>query len=276
MLLLDAANFVSKLLLYSVSAGAIGAALHAALGLVASRRLFGLFASLLAGVAILRLLILNAQMGGSLAAAFSVDQLAWTWAGGGRPALALLLGAALLIAASRIRHWSVPVLAALSISASFALTGHTTVLAEPGLAPWIVAVHLLIAGVWLAAPVTLWPYESIPDADVVTRTRRFSQAARFLVPVLFLSGIYLYGRINGDLPSLFNSGYGQLIAAKLLLASSILGLGALNMTLISRKLAAEPMKGRAALRATLRLDAILFVAILCIIAAATTFFGPTE
>jgi len=276
MLLLDAANFVSKLLLYGVSAGAIGAALHAALGLVTSRRVFGWFAWLLAGVAILRLLILNAQMGGSLAAAFSADQLAWTWAGGGRPALALLLGAALLVAASRIRHWSMPVLAALSISASFALAGHTTGLAEPGPAPWIVAVHLLIAGVWLAAPVTLWPYETIPDADVFARTRRFSQAARFLVPVLFLSGIYLYGRINGGLLSLFNSGYGQLIAAKLLLASAILGLGALNMTFISRKLAAEPVKGRAALRATLRLDAILFVAILCIIAVATTFIGPTE
>ena len=65
-------------------------------------------------------------------------------------------------------------------------------------------------------------------------------------------------------------------AAKLLAATLILGLGALNMTRVTHQLAAEPARGRATLRITLRLDAVLFTLILGIIAAATTISGPME
>jgi len=273
--LLDAANLLTKGLLYAVSLGAIGAALHGTLGLLAYRRAFLSLAGLVAVAAVLRLLILNAQMGGSLGAALSAEQFGWTLAGGGHPALALFAGAGLLLAASLARQRSLLLLAAVSISASFGLTGHTAGLEEPGLAPWVVAGHLMIAGFWIAAPVTLWPGAAMTDANILARTEAFSRIARFAVPVLFVSGIYLFWRINGSFATPLSSGYGQLLAAKLLAATLAVGLGAINMTIIARKLATEPAKGRSALRATLRVDAILFAAILIFIAAATTISGPT-
>ncbi|MBU3922152.1 MAG: hypothetical protein KJ961_16275, partial [Alphaproteobacteria bacterium] len=69
MLLLDAANFTTKVLLYAASLGGIAAALHGALGLHSSRRAYLWIAALVAGAAALRLVVLNAQMGGSLASA---------------------------------------------------------------------------------------------------------------------------------------------------------------------------------------------------------------
>lgn len=272
--LLDAANLVTKALLYAVSLGAIGAALHGTLGLLANRRVYFWLAGLVAVAAILRLVILNAQMGGSLGAALSADQFGWTWAGGGRPALALLGGAACLLAAGIFQHRALLALAAISISASFSLTGHSAGLEAPGLAPWIVAGHLLIAGFWFAAPAILWPRPAMRDADVLARTEAFSRVARVIVPLLFVSGLYLFWRINGGFASPLSSGYGRLLAAKLSAATLVLGLGALNMTIVARKLATEPVKGRAALRATLRVDAILFAAIVALVAAATTVSGP--
>lgn len=272
---LDAANLVTKALLYAVSLGAIGAALHGALGLMANRRTWFWLAGLVAVAAILRLVILNAQMGGSLRAALSAGQFGWTWAAGGPPALALLVGAGFLIVASLVHHRILLALAAISISASFALTGHSAGLEAPGFAPWIVAGHILIAGFWFAAPVTLWPGSGIKDADVLARTEAFSWVARVIVPLVFLSGVYLFWRINGGFSGLLSSGYGQLLASKLMAATLLLGLGAVNLMFVTRQLAAEPAKGRAALRATLRAEAILFAAIIIIIAAATTVSGPT-
>ena len=276
MLLLDAANFTTKVLLYAASLGGIAAALHGALGFHTRRRAYLWIAALVAAAAALRLVVLNAQMGGSLASAFSLEQFGWTWAGGGRPALALLAGAALLAMSAGLKNRAVPLLAAGSISAAFALTGHTAGLASPGFAPWIVLGHLLIAGFWLGAPATLWPRTTTTDAEVLGRTEAFSRIARLIVPLLFASGLYLFWRINGGFETALATGYGRLLAAKLLLATVILGLGALNMTLVTRQLISDPAKGRAALRSTLRIDAILFAVILVLIAAATTLSGPTE
>jgi putative copper export protein len=276
MLLLDAANLATKILLYGASLAAIGAAIHGLLGLHANRRAYVWLAALVAAAALGRLLVLNAQMGGSLDAALSLDQFGWTWAGGGRPALALFTGAVLLVAASATEVRVLLMFAALSISAGFGLTGHTAGLETPGFAPWVVAGHVLIAGFWLAAPVTLWPRTAMTDSDVLARTEAFSRVARYIVPLLFVSGLYLFWRINGDLTSALSSGYGQLLAVKLLAAMLILGLGALNMTRVTHQLTAEPAKGRASLRTTLRLDAVLFTLILGVIAAATTISGPME
>jgi copper resistance protein D len=272
---LDAANLITKALLYAVSLGAIGAALHGALGMMASRRAYFRLAGLVAVAAILRLIILNAQMGGSLSAALSAEQFGWTWTAGGPPALALLVGAGFLIVAGLLHHRVLLMPAAISISASFALTGHSAGLEAPGFAPWIVAGHLLIAGFWFAAPATLWPRSGMKDADVLARTEAFSRVARVIVPFVFLSGIYLFWRFNDGFYGLLSSGYGQLLASKLLAATLLLGLGAVNLMFVTRQLAAQPARGRAALRATLRAEAILFAVIVIIIAAATTVSGPT-
>jgi putative copper resistance protein D len=113
------------------------------------------------------------------------------------------------------------------------------------------------------------------DADVLACTEAFSRVARVIVPLVFLSGIYLFWRINGGFSGLLSSGYGQLLASKLLAVTLLLGLGAVNLMFVARQLVAEPARGRAALRATLRAEAVLFAAIVIIVSAATTVSGPT-
>lgn len=76
--MLDTAAFASKLLLYAAALGGAGVALHRAIGIVSMRRLFLWLGSALAAATIFRLLIVNAQMGGSLSAAFAPDQFSWT------------------------------------------------------------------------------------------------------------------------------------------------------------------------------------------------------
>ena len=274
--MLDAATFASKLLLYAAALGGAGVALHRAIGIVSMRRLFLWLGIALATATLIRLIIINAQMGGSLSAAFALNQFSWTWIGVGRQTMALLAGASLLFVFAFLQIRSIAVAAAVAIAAGFGLAGHSTGLAEPGVAPFAVMLHALIAAFWFVAPFTLWPRTGDADAATLHRTRMFSRFAVFLTPLLFLSGVWLLWRIGGGIDGVIGSLYGRLLLGKLLLATAILGLGALNMTVVTQRLASAPASGRKALRATLRIDAMLFLGVLLLIASATTFAGPNE
>lgn len=274
--MLDAAVFASKLLLYAAALGGAGGALHRAIGIVSTRRLFLWLGIALVAAALLRLLIVNAQMGGSLSAAFAPDQFSWTWIGVGRQTMALLAGASLLFVSALLRVRSIAVVAAIAIAAGFGLAGHSAGLAAPGAAPFAVMLHTLIAAFWFVAPFTLWPRTGDAAAATLHRTRMFSRFAVILVPLLFLSGLWLLQRIGGGIDGVIGSLYGRLLLGKLAIACVILGLGALNMTIVTRKLAIAPPSGLKALRATLRIDAVLFLGVLLLIASATTFTGPNE
>jgi len=274
--MLDAAAFASKLLLYAAALGGAGVALHRAIGIVATRRLFLWLGSALAAAALIRLLIVNAQMGGSLSAAFAQDQFSWTWIGVGRQTMALLAGASLLFVSAFLQIRLIAVAAAVAIAGSFGLAGHSAGLAAPGVAPFAVMLHALIAAFWFVAPFTLWPRTGGADAATLHRTRMFSRVAVILVPLLFVSGVWLLWRIGGGIDGVVGSLYGRLLLGKLALATAVLGLGALNMTVVTRKLAIAPPSGLKALRTTLRIDAVLFFGVLLLIASATTFTGPNE
>lgn len=274
--MLTALAFASKLLLYGAALGAVGAAAHRGIGLDPPRRLFVALASAVISAAILRLLIVNAQMGGGLAAAFSGETLGWTWAALGGQTTAFFAGAGLAIVSAVVGSRILAALAAFAIAAGFGLAGHSAGLAAPGVAPTIVGLHVLIAGFWFLAPVTLWPRAASSDGDLLQRTRTFSRFAVLIVPVLFVSGLWLLWRIGGGVEGVLTSIYGRLLLGKLGVAAMILGLGAVNMTLVTRKLEASPAAGRSALRATLAIDAALFACVLLLVASATTFTGPPE
>lgn len=274
--MLEAAAFASKLLLYGAALGGAGAGLHQAMGIVKHRRLFVWLGGAIACTALLRLLVVNAQMGGALAAAFSADHFQWMWAGIGDQTTAFLVGAALLSVSAFSPFRIFAIAASIVIAGGFGLAGHGAGLENPGPAPYVVALHTLIAGFWFVAPFTLWPRNAEPDGLTLHRTRMFSRIAVFIVPALFVSGLWLLWRIGGGIDGVISSLYGRLLLGKLALGAAILGLGALNMTVVTERLVAAPASGCDALRATLRVDAILFLGVLMLIASATTFTGPNE
>ncbi len=269
-----------KLALYAAALLSAGLALHGALGVVerGARAAWIRNAALAAAFALafgaLKLLLLNAQLAGGLAHAFDAESFGWTWAMHAPAFIALAIGAVAALAASASqRHW-LGLITVLGFSASFALTGHTQALATPGLAPWAVGLHVLIASFWLAAPISLWPRSALADEALHRRLERFSAGAAIAVPVLFLAGLWLAWRIAGGITPLLDSAYGRLLIAKLAVATVALGLGAFNKQVITAMVATNPAQARAWLRGTLTAEAGMFAVALFIVGWATTLAGP--
>lgn len=271
-----AAAFASKLLLYAATLGGVGAGLHRAMGINVHGRLFVWLGGAVAAAVLLRVVVVHAQMSEGLAAAFSAEQFSWTWMGIGKQTTAFLVGAAVLCVTAFSASRILAIAALIVIAGGFGLAGHSVGLEVPGVAPYVVMLHTLIAAFWFAAPWTLWPRAAEAGDVTLHRTRTFSRIAVFIVPVIFISGVWLLWRIGGGVDGVISSLYGRLLLGKLALGAAILGLGALNMTVVTKKLAAAPASGRKALRATLRIDAVLFLGVLLLIASATTFTGPNE
>ena len=90
-----------------------------------------------------------------------------------------------------------------------------------------------------------------------------------------MAGAYLALRLSGGVLALFTTTYGQLLLAKLTVATVALGLGAINKQLVSRRFAKDPAGAQRLLRLTLTADTVLFFAAFAIIAWATTVSGPS-
>ncbi len=259
----------------------IGFALHAASGVVEREAFKGLrlrvaFASVVLALFVaVRLGVLIAQMGDG-SNPFDVELLPLAWMALGDSTLLIVVGA--LAAAGGVWFGSriVAALGAIVVSAGFALTGHSQGLADPGLAPAMVAAHVMIAGFWVAAPFSLYPAKALPDAQLLARLNRFSAIAIAAIPILVGLGAWLAWILTGGPEKLFGTTYGLLLLAKLVIGGVAMGLGALNKQIITAKVAADPANGRTWLRTTLLLETTLFVAAIIAVSAATTIGGPTE
>lgn len=271
-----------KLFLYSAALLSAGLALHGALGVVerSARAAWIQFSALAAAFALvlgaLKLLLLNAQLAGGLAHAFDAASFAWTWAMQAPSFIALATGAAAAFAAWVSKHHWLGLITVLGYSASFALTGHTQALAAPGLAPWIVGLHVLIASFWVAAPISLWPRSALADKALHRRLERFSAGAIVAIPLLFVAGLWLTRRIAGGIAPLLDSEYGRLLLAKLAAAGVALALGALNKQFVTAMIVRAPARGRVWLKRTLAADTLLFLAALLLVSWATTLTGPPD
>ncbi len=273
------ALFAIKLGLYGSALLAAGLALHASLNIVArADRARVMRSATVAGLvalvfSVLRLGLANVQLGG-IDALFDEATLSWTWPALGLGSMAVTAGATSLALGWLLQSRIASGVGAVALAVSFGLTGHTQALESPGLAPWAVAAHVLIAAFWLAGPITLWPTRNLEDGMLTARVTRFSNFAVATVPLLFLLGLWLALLLTGGWTSLLTSVYGQLLLAKLGVASFALALGAYNKSIVTAQLRTAPEAGRRALKLTLRLDALLFLIALSAIAAATSLTGP--
>ncbi|MBI1361767.1 MAG: hypothetical protein GC155_15930 [Alphaproteobacteria bacterium] len=274
--------FVVRFGLNATALLAIGLALHAGLGILAptDRRATLKWAGaaalglLLFGAA--RLAVLNGQMTGGLADAFNPETFALTWLTLGDASLTLGIGAGAILVAALTGIRLVAVAGALGVASAFALTGHTQGLEHPGLAPAAVAGHVLIAGFWVAAPLTLWPRHALGDAVLLEHLKRFSAIAMAAIPVLVGLGVWLAWVLAGGPSGLLGTAYGKLLLAKLAVTLVAVALGALNHQIVTGMVEAAPARGRTWLARTLSTEAVVFLAAVLIVSAATTFTGAGE
>lgn len=273
------ALFAIKLGLYGSALLAAGLGLHTSLNIIArDDRQHAMRTATIAGLlalifASLRLGLANVQLGGA-DALLDPATLSWTWPALGPSSMAVAVGAVAVTAGWLLRSSIASAIGAIAFAASFGLTGHTQALESPGLAPWAVAAHVLIAAFWFAGPITLWPARTLEEPVLLARVTRFSNFAVTAVPTLFALGLWLALLLAGGWTPLLTSLYGQLLIAKLGAASFALALGAYNKSVVTARLQTTPEAGQRALRLTLGLDAVLFLIALAAIAAATSLTGP--
>lgn len=273
-------QFADRLGLNLFAVLSIGFALHAALGVV-ERDSFGKlrWAILAASAAtalfvVLRFLILLAQMGDGTTLDFELASLAW--AALGNSSVFIVAGVLIAAAGVWLRLRALALIGGSAASVGFGLTGHTQGLADPGLAPLAVGLHVLIAGLWIAAPISLYPSTRIDDATLLARLRRFSALAVAAIPVLVALGVWLALLLAGGWPNLYGSAYGQLLLGKLAIGAVGVAIGALNKQVLTKRLASSPSAGRKLLKLTLGAEAVLFATAIILVSAATTFAGPAE
>lgn len=275
------AQFADRIGLNLAALLTIGFALHVAFGVVerdafSRLRLPALLAMVaLIAFALVRLLLLVGQMGDG-ANLIDPELMPLAWMALGPSTMLLIVGAlaagAGLLWRSRRLAW----LGALAMAASFGFTGHTQGVEKPGLLPALAAIHVLIAGFWFAAPVTLFPHTHLSDSVLLNRLKRFSAIAVFAIPLLIVLGLWLALSLTGGANQLLGSAYGRLLLLKLAAGLAALGLGALNKRVIAARVAAEPVQGRRWLRTALLAEAMFFIVAIVAVSAATTIAGPTE
>ncbi|MDP1907536.1 MAG: hypothetical protein Q8K85_04485, partial [Hyphomicrobium sp.] len=116
--------FAIKMGFYSSALFAAGIGLHAAISIIEPEnrqsvlRTAAIAALISAGFFAAKLLILNAQLGGSLGATFDTTTMGWTWRAQSASALAAFAGAAALVAAWISRTSAFALLGAVCISGS--------------------------------------------------------------------------------------------------------------------------------------------------------------
>ena len=259
----------------------IGIALHAAIGVV-ERETLKRWRSLTIGLALAtstlafaRLLLLNLQMGDA-STILDPDLTAIGWMALGPSSLAFLVGAAGVVLGVALGQRIILGGGAIIVTAGFALTGHTQALSEPGVMPYVVALHAAAGGFWVAAPLTLAPTAMVSDDVALARLKRFSAAAMAAVPLLFIAGLWLAWVLAGGAAGLLGTAYGWLLMAKLSAAMAALGVGAFNQKVVTAKVATDPPAGRRWLRRTLTAEAVLFVFAILAVSAATTLTGAGD
>lgn len=152
-------------------------------------------------------------------------------------------------------------------AASFAVSGHA---ASAAPRPWMavaVAIHAAAMLFWIGAlPGLAAALKAGADAGLL---RRFSRLATPLVAALAASGAALaWVQLGGAAEALWQTGYGRVLTAKLVLAALLLALAAVNRLVLTPALAAGDPAARRRLGRSVRAEIALGLAIL---AAAALF-----
>ncbi len=151
------------------------------------------------------------------------------------PALILLWYAWMRIGRHHRRGWPAWLMlgAAAVIAFTRADSGHAADEGDFTIAVWIDLLHLLSGSAWVGAlfgmTIVVFPKLSRPDVASPARAaeifQRLSVLSGYALSVILLTGVYTSWRELGEFSQLWNSGYGQVLAAKLVLVAAMIILG---------------------------------------------------
>jgi copper resistance protein D len=164
--------------------------------------------------------------------------------------------------------------AVLLTSASFAITGHTTVAAHRALSQALLLVHVSVVTFWFGA---LWPLRQMlsldAPADAARTITAFSAVAVRLVPWLGIAGALLAALLLPDAAALAQP-WGLLLLGKVLLFTALMALAAVNRLRLTPALVRAESQAAARLSRTVALEYLLICATLAVTAVMTGSFSP--
>ncbi|MEO0383179.1 MAG: CopD family protein [Pseudomonadota bacterium] len=162
---------------------------------------------------------------------------------------------------------------AATVALSFALTGHAT--RDPQWALMaLITVHVLAVSFWFGALLPLYRLAAPGDdhQEAARVSHRFGQQATLIVPVLIAVGGVFAFLLLGSPQAIFGTAYGQMLLVKLSIVGVVLGIAALNKLRLVPALAAQKAGADGRFRASLRWEALVFLAIFTATALLTTSF----
>lgn len=256
---------------------AIGLSLHALSGVTRlsaaiTRTTIALGAAAMALSVLVRFALSAVELAGGVDGA--VDLLPVVWSVQRSAVASALIGAGALALGALTGSRFALATGILAAAAAYGLTGHAQSTAQPVLAGLVVALHVILAGFWAAAPLTLWPRKTLADEDIAARNTKVGAIALTAIPVLFLVGGALALWFGGGPTRLIGSAYGAALAVKSLFAVVAVGLGAWNRLSIAKLFASDPAKARDRLRQAMGIDGIVFLGAAFAVALATTVAAP--
>ena len=158
---------------------------------------------------------------------------------------------------------------------SFAMVGHTVDAPMRRLAAAVLAIHVLAIAYWIGA---LWPLLHLTRGHEVDRAaivlQRFGQIAIGVVAALLAAGAVLAWTMFESPGSLLRTGYGRLLALKLVFVIGLLTLAALNKLRLVPAFAGEQAAAASSLRRSIAAEILLASAIFGATAALTTLVSP--
>ena len=198
--------------------------------------------------------------------------LAWWLAVAGTAAGFWALGR---IRAARAFGWPALAGAALALSVSLAMSGHSAAAGRPVLAIAVHALHVIGAGGWVgslamlmlaAVPAALSSSSVEGHADVSRLVAAFSPTALAFASLIVVTGVIAAWRNIGSFDGLLHSTYGQLLMVKLAVLGVAAGTGAYNwkrvLPILGNATATRRLRGSAAVELGAALVVLAITAVL--------------
>jgi putative copper export protein len=173
------------------------------------------------------------------------------------------------------RRLQIPALAgALIAASSFTWVGHVRALQPPLPATLFSSLHLIGVAFWVGALLPLLRSTRGPALEAGALANRFGTLAVAAVSLLVIAGLSMLWMLSYGQPGFWSSGYGTMIAVKLLLVSLLLGAAAINKLWLTPRLMNGEARAVVVLRRSIQFELLTALMILIVTASFTSLTGP--
>jgi copper resistance protein D len=281
----DVGAVATKALVYGATLGASGAVFFLAYAdallneaqRARIRRFVAIQLIVAALFTLLRIALLTGSMSDDISGMFDRDMARMIWqAGEGTATSWRIAGLALAACAlSRNRRLQFAALVGAALAASsFAWVGHVRALQPILPATLFSCVHLIAVAFWVGALLPLLWYTRGAAREVGAMMKKFGTLAVVVVSLLIVAGFALLWMLSYGQADFWGSGYGNMIAAKLLLVVLLLGAAALNKLRLTPRLMNGDARAIVTLRRSIQFEILAAVLILLVTASFTSLLGP--